>query len=344
MPGREDRTQSLIERCELDYVVGSVHFLGDLAVDFDRFDIWASAAQPRGGLAALLRDARRGGAQRPVRHPRPPRPRQDVGRGAAAPAGRPAPLLRAGARGDRRVGDRRRGLDRRAAQAGRRDLPGAGVPRRRRSRPGRRSRSRATRTCPSRSASATTRRSSCSTGSACSELAVFERRQRRLEPIGPMSVRSGIGYDSHRLVAGRPLVLGGVELDSERRARRPLRRRRADPRRDRRAARRGRARRHRHALPRHRRALARRRLDRAAVRGRRARARRRATRSSTSTRRSRSRRRSSAARASGCASGSRSALGVDSVGGQREGDDRRGDRLRRARRGRGGAGDRHARR
>ena len=38
MPGREDRTQNLIERCELDYVVGSVHFLGELAVDFDRFD------------------------------------------------------------------------------------------------------------------------------------------------------------------------------------------------------------------------------------------------------------------------------------------------------------------
>lgn len=31
-----------------------------------------------------------------------------------------------------------------------------------------------------------------------------------------MSVHSGIGYDSHRLVAGRRLVLGGVELASER--------------------------------------------------------------------------------------------------------------------------------
>jgi 2-C-methyl-D-erythritol 2,4-cyclodiphosphate synthase len=30
-----------------------------------------------------------------------------------------------------------------------------------------------------------------------------------------MSVRTGIGYDSHRLVAGRPLVLGGVTLASE---------------------------------------------------------------------------------------------------------------------------------
>ncbi len=46
VPGREDRTQNLIERCELDYVVGSVHFLGDQAVDFDRFDIWTSAHSP----------------------------------------------------------------------------------------------------------------------------------------------------------------------------------------------------------------------------------------------------------------------------------------------------------
>ncbi len=29
-----------------------------------------------------------------------------------------------------------------------------------------------------------------------------------------MSTRSGIGYDSHRLLAGRRLVLGGVELES----------------------------------------------------------------------------------------------------------------------------------
>jgi histidinol-phosphatase (PHP family) len=46
VPGREDRTQSLIERCELDYVVGSVHFLGSLAVDFERFDIWGGAQSP----------------------------------------------------------------------------------------------------------------------------------------------------------------------------------------------------------------------------------------------------------------------------------------------------------
>jgi 2-C-methyl-D-erythritol 2,4-cyclodiphosphate synthase len=31
-----------------------------------------------------------------------------------------------------------------------------------------------------------------------------------------MSVRTGVGYDSHRLAAGRRLVLGGVELPGER--------------------------------------------------------------------------------------------------------------------------------
>jgi histidinol-phosphatase (PHP family) len=46
VPGREDRTQNLIERCQLDYVVGSVHFLGDLAVDWERFDIWESGRSP----------------------------------------------------------------------------------------------------------------------------------------------------------------------------------------------------------------------------------------------------------------------------------------------------------
>jgi 2-C-methyl-D-erythritol 2,4-cyclodiphosphate synthase len=29
-----------------------------------------------------------------------------------------------------------------------------------------------------------------------------------------VSARSGIGYDSHRLVEGRPLILGGVEIDA----------------------------------------------------------------------------------------------------------------------------------
>ena len=46
VPGREDRTQNLIERGDYDYIVGSVHLLGDLAVDFDRYDIWEQAHNP----------------------------------------------------------------------------------------------------------------------------------------------------------------------------------------------------------------------------------------------------------------------------------------------------------
>ncbi len=42
VPGREDRTENLIDRLELDYVVGSVHFLGDHAVDHGDYDIWVS--------------------------------------------------------------------------------------------------------------------------------------------------------------------------------------------------------------------------------------------------------------------------------------------------------------
>lgn len=64
VPGREDRTRNLIERCELDYVVGSVHFLGQLAVDWDRWDIWDSACSPeavwRGYFETLAAAARSG--------------------------------------------------------------------------------------------------------------------------------------------------------------------------------------------------------------------------------------------------------------------------------------------
>jgi histidinol-phosphatase (PHP family) len=42
IPGREDRMADLLEGRDWDYVVGSVHFLGDAAVDYDRFDVWTS--------------------------------------------------------------------------------------------------------------------------------------------------------------------------------------------------------------------------------------------------------------------------------------------------------------
>jgi histidinol-phosphatase (PHP family) len=40
IPGREDRIASMLEARDFDYVIGSVHFLGDLAVDHLGWDIW----------------------------------------------------------------------------------------------------------------------------------------------------------------------------------------------------------------------------------------------------------------------------------------------------------------
>jgi histidinol-phosphatase (PHP family) len=40
VPGVEDRMANLLDARELDYVVGSVHFLGDAAVDMDEYSVW----------------------------------------------------------------------------------------------------------------------------------------------------------------------------------------------------------------------------------------------------------------------------------------------------------------
>jgi histidinol-phosphatase (PHP family) len=40
VPGREDRTANLLESREFDYVLGSVHFLGDEALDMDEHGVW----------------------------------------------------------------------------------------------------------------------------------------------------------------------------------------------------------------------------------------------------------------------------------------------------------------
>lgn len=43
IPGREDRMADLLDGRPWDYVVGSVHFLGDGAVDYDKYDVWTRA-------------------------------------------------------------------------------------------------------------------------------------------------------------------------------------------------------------------------------------------------------------------------------------------------------------
>jgi histidinol-phosphatase (PHP family) len=46
VPGREDRMAELLAGRDFDYVVGSVHFLGDTAVDYDRYDVWTTGESP----------------------------------------------------------------------------------------------------------------------------------------------------------------------------------------------------------------------------------------------------------------------------------------------------------
>jgi histidinol-phosphatase (PHP family) len=46
IPGREDRMRSLLEQREWDYVVGSIHFLADGALDYDKYDVWNSGRSP----------------------------------------------------------------------------------------------------------------------------------------------------------------------------------------------------------------------------------------------------------------------------------------------------------
>ncbi len=47
VPGAEDRIANMLEARDFDYVVGSVHFLGDAgAVDDTRYDVWDSISDP----------------------------------------------------------------------------------------------------------------------------------------------------------------------------------------------------------------------------------------------------------------------------------------------------------
>jgi histidinol-phosphatase (PHP family) len=46
VPGREDRMAELLAARDWDYVVGSVHFLGEAAVDYDKYDVWTTGESP----------------------------------------------------------------------------------------------------------------------------------------------------------------------------------------------------------------------------------------------------------------------------------------------------------
>ena len=46
IPGAEDRTATLLEARDFDYVVGSVHFIGEQAVDHEGWDVWEHSGDP----------------------------------------------------------------------------------------------------------------------------------------------------------------------------------------------------------------------------------------------------------------------------------------------------------
>ncbi len=128
-PGREDRIAEPARRARvrLRRRLGALRSASG-AVDHDGCDVWERDRGPRPGLGALLRDPRRGGAHGPLRHPRPPRPGQGLGRSARPRPERDPrfyyePAVEAIAEAGIAVEVSTAGL----AQAGRRALPGASV-------------------------------------------------------------------------------------------------------------------------------------------------------------------------------------------------------------------------
>jgi histidinol-phosphatase (PHP family) len=46
VPGAEDRTANLLDRRPFDYVIGSIHFIGDRSLDTEQFTIWDERSDP----------------------------------------------------------------------------------------------------------------------------------------------------------------------------------------------------------------------------------------------------------------------------------------------------------
>jgi len=73
IPGREDRTATLLQARPWDYVVGSVHFVGEHAVDHDGYEVWDHRSQRPDELwkryFAMIGEAARSGLFDILAHP-----------------------------------------------------------------------------------------------------------------------------------------------------------------------------------------------------------------------------------------------------------------------------------
>lgn len=72
IPGAEDRMANLLEAHDFDYVVGSVHFLSDHALDMDDYSVWSTGRSPEeiwSGYFRALGEAARSGLFDILAHP-----------------------------------------------------------------------------------------------------------------------------------------------------------------------------------------------------------------------------------------------------------------------------------
>ena len=198
------------KRHESDYVLGSVRFLGEFVVDFDDGPTYGVTRTTRARLERYFEAI--AGPRRPACSTSSrTRSRQDLGLGRPSRPG-PALLLRARDRGDARRRRRDEGLDpglrrpigrsiRRAAML--EMAVDAGMPIALSSDAHR----------PEHLAYGYKEAVELLEGRGVRGVAVFEKRD---APDGAAQVaRTGLGIDSHRFAAGRRLILGGVEIPHE---------------------------------------------------------------------------------------------------------------------------------
>src|SRR3954452_15835911 len=222
VPGAEERIAALLESREFDYVVGSVHFVGegDAAVDHDGFDVWEGGGDAdeiwRRYFEALATCARSGlydilahpdlvkvwGRSRPMPD-RDLRAFYEPAVEAIAESGIAVEISTAGLR--KPVGESypARAFAEMCVEAGAAFALSSDAH------------------LPEQVGFGYEQAIDFLAELGVGELCVFEGRRIWLEPLGAsvredLSVSVGIGYDSHRFAEGRRLVLGGVEIEHPR--------------------------------------------------------------------------------------------------------------------------------
>ena len=213
--GAEERIRDLLAARRFDYVVGSVHFVGDSAVDQDRWDVWAAEDNDPDRVWARyferLADAAGSGLFDTMAHPdlvkvwgsgrpgpeRDPRAYYEPAVEAIAAAGVAVEVSTAGLRKPIRELYPAAGFAELCVDAGIPFTLSSDAHR------------------PAEVGYAYEQAVGVHAGPR-------DRRDLRLQRPQPqhgaarMSSRVGIGYDSHRLAEGRRLIIGGVEIPFER--------------------------------------------------------------------------------------------------------------------------------